>query len=70
MESRVGPDMTEVRVLVQFPCFGSNTDFFQKNLNDSAWLCMEKLKKHDSETQKLKDKINNLKIKPKNPDQD
>ena len=30
-----------------------------KFLNDSAWFCMEKLKKHSFETQKAKQKINN-----------
>ena len=32
----------------------SKTDFLMKFLNDSAWLCMEKLKKHSFETNKPK----------------
>ena len=34
-----------------------------KFLDDSAWLCAEKLKKHGFETQKLKNKIKKIKIK-------
>ena len=29
-----------------FACFGFKTDFLMKFLNDSAWFCLEKLKKH------------------------
>ena len=32
----------------------SQIGFLMKFLDDSAWLCMEKLKKHVSETKKLK----------------
>ena len=31
-------------VFLRFPHFGSKTDFLMKFLNDSAWLCLEKLK--------------------------
>ena len=39
-------------VFLRFPHFGSKTDFLIKLLNDSAWFCMEKLKKHSFETPK------------------
>ena len=53
-----------------FACFGSKTEFLTKFLDDSAWFCVEKLKKHGSETKKPKNKTQNLKIGPKNPAQD
>ena len=52
MESREGPDITEVRVLVQFCKFHFKNEFFTKFLNDSAWFCVEKLKKQGYETNK------------------
>ena len=36
-----------------FACFNSKTEFLTKFLNDSAWFCVEKLKKHGFETKKL-----------------
>ena len=43
-----------------FACFGSKTYFLMQFLNDSAWFCMEKVKKHSFET-KNKKKIKNTK---------
>ena len=37
--------MPETRVLVNFARFGSKTEFLMKFLNDSAWFCVEELKK-------------------------
>ena len=45
----------------------SKTDFLIKCLDDSAWLCMEKLKKHSVETKKQKNK--NTKSISKNTEQ-
>ena len=36
-----------------FACFGFKNEFLTKFLNDSAWFCVEKLKKQGFETQKL-----------------
>ena len=44
MESRVGPDMTEVRVLMQFGTFRVQKLFLMKFLDDSASFLLEKLK--------------------------
>ena len=44
MESRGGPDMTEVRVLVQFCTFRSKNGILTKCYNDSASFLPEKLK--------------------------
>ena len=38
--------MPETRVLVDFACFGSKTEFLMKFLDDSAWFCVEESKKH------------------------
>ena len=37
-------------VFLRFPHFGSKTDFLMKCLDDSAWLCLEKLKKINEST--------------------
>ena len=39
-----------------FACFGAETEFSTKFLNDSACFCEEKLKKHGFETKKQQDK--------------
>ena len=36
-----------------FAHFGSKTDFLMKFIDDSAWLCLEKLKKRGFETNKF-----------------
>ena len=46
MESRGGPDMTEVRVLVNLARFGSRNGILTKFINDSASFLLEKLKNH------------------------
>ena len=38
------PDMSKVRVLVQFCMFGFKIEFLTKFLDDSAWFCLKKLK--------------------------
>ena len=48
-----------------FAHFGSQTEFLTKFPDDSAWLCVEKLKKHGFETKKPKNKTGNPKIEPK-----
>ena len=44
MESRVGPDMTEVRVWFNFARFGSRNGILTKFIDDSASFLPEKLK--------------------------
>ena len=53
MESRVGPDMTESEFWSNFARFGSKLGFLTKFLNDSAWLLLQKLKKHSISIQSL-----------------
>ena len=38
--------MPETRVLVNFARFGVKTEFLMKFLDDSAWFCVEELKKY------------------------
>ena len=44
-----------------FACFGFKADFLTKFLNDSAWFCLEKLKKTCFFNQKPQNLINNPK---------
>ena len=37
-----------------FPYFGFQTDFLMEFLDDSAWFCLEKLKKHVFQPKTLK----------------
>ena len=53
MESRVGPDMTEVRVLVQFGTFRVQKWYFDEMTYDSASFLPEKLKNQVILTQNL-----------------
>ena len=48
-----------------FARFGSRTKFLKKFLDDSAWFCVERLKKHSFETKKLKNRFRNSKVPPK-----
>ena len=57
--------MTEVKLLVNFARFESITDALRKIIDDSAWFCVEKLKKHGFETPKLSNPSENQKIRSK-----
>ena len=48
------PDMSEVRVWSNFARFGSKIELLTKFLNDSAWLCLVKLKNQSLSTKNLK----------------
>ena len=53
--ARAGPIWAHIsNFWLNFVCFGSKTEFLTEFLDDSAWLCMEKLKKHRVETNNLK----------------
>ena len=41
-----GLDMSDFRLLVEFPHFGFKNRFLTKLIDDSAWFLLEKLKKH------------------------
>ena len=57
MESRVGPDMTEVRVLVQFRTIPVQAGFLKQFHNGSVWFCVEKFNKQGFETRTPKNTI-------------
>ena len=62
--------MPETRLLVNFACFGSKTEFLMEFLDDSAWFCVEELKTHVFVHQKTLFLIKDLKtdLGPKNPE--
>ena len=61
--ARAGPIWAHFSDLwFNFVCFGSKTEFLTKFLDDSAWFCVEKLKKHGFGTKNLKICPNILKI--------
>ena len=40
------PSTFRKTIWTNFACFGSKTEFLMKFLDDSAWFCVEELKKH------------------------
>ena len=63
--ARAGPIWAHISDFwFNFVCFGVKIEFLMKFLNDSAWFCVEKLKKHGFDTKKPRNKTNNLKIEP------
>ena len=57
------PDMSKSRLLVQFRTFRVQNFFFKTFLDDAAWFCLEKLKKHNKFGNRIWKCVKSAKIK-------